>query len=153
MSIRRAWIAWVVLVGACAPSSPPTNFTPGEYTFGVVLVWSAPPGGVASTSDPLSADDYAAVESGPTYALTVSEDGETVTVHDPLGAVVDRVAERGDDVGARLHFDVVEGAFAGGRFEVWEDVGLQGELTEFGSGVPIVASQRGAISPGAPTSP
>jgi hypothetical protein len=41
--------------------------------------------------------------------------------------------------------------FAGGRFAVWPgQTSLQAELTIYGSGVPIVSSEREALTPNAP---
>jgi len=42
--------------------------------------------------------------------------------------------------------NITKDTFAGGRFVVWAaDVGLQAELTIYGSGVPIVSSERGPL--------
>ena len=46
----------------------------------------------------------------------------------------------------RLVYDLSEGTFADGRFTVWSTKGgLQGEVTIYGSGRPIVRSERGTL--------
>jgi hypothetical protein len=45
-----------------------------------------------------------------------------------------------------ITFELTEGTFAGGRFVVFQgSKTLQGELTLFGSGRPIVESHRGTL--------
>jgi hypothetical protein len=47
----------------------------------------------------------------------------------------------------RLIYAVVEGTFAGGRIMVWRAANddLQAELTIYGSGLPVIKSERGSI--------
>ena len=43
-------------------------------------------------------------------------------------------------------YEIEEGLFAGGRFIVWiADDHFEAELTVYGSGVPIVTSERGRL--------
>jgi len=110
----------------------------GTWTLHVDRSWTTPDG-VTEPSQALDEADYHAV-TGPDYAVVI-----TATVVE-VGEVPMEGA-RGADVGVRAHFDLDGGTFAGGRFEVWDDGGLQAELTLFGSGVPIASSERGALSP------
>lgn len=137
-----ARIAGVVGLAACTGSTAPDELTDGGWSLHVDRTWTAPAEGVSSPSDPLDEADYETTAAGPVYPVIVSDGGASVAIGDtPLEGV------RGDDVGARLHYDLDAGTFAGGRFEVWDDGGLQGELTVFGSGVPIVSSERGPLLP------
>ena len=45
-------------------------------------------------------------------------------------------------------YDLDEGLFAGGRFNVWiTDGAFEAEFTVYGSGVPIIRSERGFLIP------
>ncbi len=97
--------------------------------------------------DPLDEKDYEPVQDGPTYAVTVSQDWRSVTIgSEPLlGTSIP------DPTGA-LRYDLSTGTFAGGRFRVWVgETGLQAERTLYGSGVPIVISERGPLLPASPS--
>jgi len=49
---------------------------------------------------------------------------------------------------AGLRHDLTVGTVAGGRFRVWVgETGLQAERTLYGSGVPILLSERGPLRP------
>jgi hypothetical protein len=91
--------------------------------------------------------DYRPLSKGPTYPIVVSKAGSLVeiggtrrlAVHPPMKG--SRSAS-----GDSIVFDLQEGTFAGGRFVVWSTKqGLQAELTIYGSGVPIISSERGAL--------
>ena len=75
------------------------------------------------------------------YDVSVSLQGAAVVIGaDPL------VGQRESASGTQLSYALAQGTFAGGRFVVWAtEAGLQGELTLYGSGRPIVRSERGAL--------
>lgn len=125
----------MVLLVACGEREP--SGIEGAWTLHVDRAWTAPDG-VTSPTVALDEGDYHAV-TGPDYAVVITATG--VTVGD-----VPMVGARGADVGVRAHFDLDGGTFAGGRFQVWDDGGLQAELTLFGSGVPIASSERGSLT-------
>lgn len=78
------------------------------------------------------------------YEVVVSQRGQRVTIGDTPW-IGERIPTQSSD----LMFDLTEGAFAGGRFVVWQAAqGLQGELTLYGSGVPIAQSERGTLTHG-----
>jgi hypothetical protein len=124
----------LLLLVACGEQQPAG--IEGVWTLRVDRAWTAPDG-VTSPSQALDEADFHVV-TGPDYAVVITatavEVGEV-----PMEGI------RGEDVGVRAHFDLDGGTFAGGRFEVWDDGGLQAELTLFGSGVPIASSERGPL--------
>jgi hypothetical protein len=89
----------------------------------------------------LAESDYEPVAVGRSYEFNVTAAGGRVVVSAP--ALVASLEEAGAE---ELRYGVVSGAFAGGRIVVWREAsGLQGELTIYGSGVPVVQSERGLI--------
>src|SRR3989339_328335 len=80
---------------------------------------------------------------GDGYLVVFSNGQESVAVGDtPL------LGEQASYADGRREYDLTTGTFAGGRFIVWPGAaGLQAELTIYGSGVPIISSERGALTP------
>lgn len=80
------------------------------------------------------------------YVL-ISGDGETVEVDQDLtGQMTAITGRRTATTDGSIRFDL--DTFAGGRLLIWQgDDGFEAEFTEYGSGVPIVASYRGAFVP------
>ncbi|NJL28936.1 MAG: hypothetical protein HC897_14125 [Thermoanaerobaculia bacterium] len=73
--------------------------------------------------------------------IVISDGGQKVAIPEE-GIRGRRVGEPA----AAAVFDLDEGTFAGGRFVVWGGpAGLEAELTVFGSGVPILSSERGTL--------
>lgn len=130
--MTRAW----ALLGLMACGERQATGIEGAWTLRVDRAWTAPDG-ITEPGQALDEADYHAV-TGPDYAVVITATGVTVGDVPMEGA-------RGADVGVRAHFELDGGTFAGGRFEVWDDGGLQAELTLFGSGVPIASSERGAL--------
>lgn len=84
---------------------------------------------------------FVAVTGGPSYRLEVSRGGASIVVREPR--LVGRLDEARPE---RLSYALVEGAFAGGRIVVWRtETDLRGELTIYGSGLPVVRSERGVL--------
>jgi hypothetical protein len=89
----------------------------------------------------LSEQDYVAAAKPSERKVVVSMQAQRVSIGDTpwLGT---RTLENA----RQLSFDLGSGTFAGGRFVVWQAAhGLQAELTIYGSGLPIVQSERGAL--------
>jgi hypothetical protein len=145
------WLLTGVLmsVGAChsgtAPSSRPdvqSTLADGTWRLAVDRAVPAPSSATTLASTPLPESLFLPVSAGPRYQFNVSEHGAQITVMEPH--LVARLSEATTD---QLSYNLTEGAFAGGRIVVWQASGsLQGELTIFGSGVPIVQSERGTLS-------
>jgi hypothetical protein len=96
---------------------------------------------VGVPTDPLSEADFAPVDGGARYRLVVSEDAARIEVVESQ-----MVAQLEQATAEQLIYGLVDGAFAGGRIMVWrEPSGIQAELTIYGSGVPVVRSERGSV--------
>jgi hypothetical protein len=100
---------------------------------------------VGVPTDPLSEADFAPVDGGARHRLVVSEDAARIEIVDPR-TQSQMVAQLEQANAERLIYGLVDGAFAGGRIVVWREAsGVQAELTIYGSGVPVVRSERGSV--------
>lgn len=89
---------------------------------------------------------YRPVEHGPTYRVVISEQGMQASVEGMRGTTQFAVTAKRTSIADDLAWYELTDAFAGGRFVVWRsETGLQGELTVYGSGLPIIFSERGAL--------
>ena len=104
--------------------------------------------GLDRRSEEVDESEYRPISKGSTYAILVSDRGARVeidgkkrtAVHPPMKGVRSSPTEP-------IVYKLDDGTFAGGRFVVWPGKnGLQGELTIYGSGVPLISSERGPIS-------
>lgn len=93
--------------------------------------------------DRLDESDYAAVENAAAYQVSFSEDMKTVSIMpDSVSGILVENTE------GCLSYDLDNGLFAGGRFLLWiNDDRFEGEYTIYGSGVPIISSERGTLVP------
>lgn len=91
-------------------------------------------------SDTLKESDYVAMETKINYNVVFSDDGLTVSINDTIvGSRVSHSAEISK-------YQLTEGLFAGGRLVVWkEDNTWEAEYTWYGSGVPVIKSERGEL--------
>jgi hypothetical protein len=92
-------------------------------------------------SDQLNENDYLKTDDGPEYEISFSENMQTVSfMNDSISGTIM------EDTEEYQKYDLNNGLFAGGRFVVWitEDQ-FEAELTIYGSGVPIIRSERGNI--------
>jgi len=116
------------------------DFSDGSWTLRVdrALRTGTP---ITTPTQTLSEQDYAPVAEKTEYAVVVSKNAQQISGGTPAWS-----GARAAGDAAHANFDLSAGTFAGGRFVVWaaED-GLQAELTLYGSGVPIVKSERGAL--------
>lgn len=96
-----------------------------------------------SIAEGFTIDDslYIEVENGDKYTVSFSEDHATVLINpDNLSGLLET------EENEILEYNIDEGYFSGGRFVVWiEDGSFYAELTEYGSGVPIIASEKGSL--------
>jgi len=91
--------------------------------------------------DNLQESDYTITTEHIQYDVKFSENGEIVTIEE--GSFRGEIMNKDDK---SMLYNLVEGVFAGGRFVVWKNnEGFEGELTIYGSGVPIVRSDRGKL--------
>jgi hypothetical protein len=91
--------------------------------------------------DDLQESDYQKTNGGAFYNVSLSEDGQIVMIEP--GSIRGTKVMDGDK--SKL-YELEEGEFAGGRFIVWiSNNKFEAELTIYGSGVPIVKSERGFL--------
>lgn len=149
--MRSAIVLWiglasVIACGACRSSDSSDFDLRQAFHDGVWLLTvdrALRPGrsAVGVPTDPLSEADFAPVDRGARYRLFVSEDAAHIEVEESQ-----MVAQLEQATAERLIYRLVEGAFAGGRIMVWrEPTGFQAELTIYGSGLPVVRSERGSV--------
>ncbi len=93
--------------------------------------------------DDLQESDYEETIESTYYNITFSEDGQMVTIEP--GSIRGQKINDGDE--SKL-YKLDEGVVAGGRFVVWiNNDSFEVELTIYGSGVPILKSERGYLVP------
>jgi len=100
--------------------------------------------------DELQESHYSQTTNGRKYSVHFSDNGEDVTIDWLEGQTPGYEhflgAEKISDVEDLKNYEIQEGSFAGGRFNVWiTDSRFEAELTIFGSGVPIISSERGDL--------
>ena len=142
------------LAAGCAPAGEPTAPpgsasslpTPaaGRYVMRVDRVWgrTTQP---ARPDDELPPESYRAEAPADRWEVTLEGSRVVLTPVSPSNGGPRRLegAETAPAAGAtERRFELGPGAFAGGRFVLRGD---EAELTMFGSGVPIVSSERGTL--------
>jgi hypothetical protein len=91
--------------------------------------------------DDLQESNYLETHEGTVYNVNFSENGRTVIIEP--GSIR---GQRKIDGDKSKFYEMEEGVFAGGRFIVWiSNDSFEAELTIYGSGVPIVKSERGNL--------
>ncbi len=127
-----------------APSSVVIILTTGTWVLSADRAWCGDPGSPTYprySADPLRETDYQAA-AGPTYSILIGSDGQSVSI---AGSPPIR-GTRSEQSPERVSYALDEGLVAGGRLVVWrEGTGYQAELTLYGSGVPVVKSERGTF--------
>lgn len=92
-------------------------------------------------SDQLYEKDYVETSKGSEYEVRFSEDMRTVTIM--LDSISGTLMA---DTEEYKRYDLDNGLFAGGRFIVWvNESQFEAEYTIYGSGVPIIRSERGNL--------
>ena len=91
----------------------------------------------------LQETDYEETDQGTKYEVSFSEIAQTITI------VPGPIAGRMEIDEANLRqYELYDGLFAGGRFNVWiTNNHFEAEYTVYGSGVPIITSERGKLLP------
>ncbi len=91
--------------------------------------------------DDLKESDYIRINEGIQYNVSFTEDGQTVTIEP--GCISGQKTHNGGE--SRI-YELDEGVFAGGRFVIWmNNDSFEAELTIYGSGIPIIQSERGYL--------
>jgi hypothetical protein len=93
--------------------------------------------------DELEEANYVVYNGEKVYTVSFSEDGQIVTL-EPGSMGGEKINTGAKAVG----YELIDGVFAGGRFVVWI-IGdkFEAELTIYGSGIPIIWSERGKLLP------
>jgi hypothetical protein len=141
LPLATGLLSAAIFAGGCATSSGAGTATT-RYVMRVDRTFDRS-GQPQMPSEELTADSY---RSGPPAdRWDVSIEGSRVILT-PIGQAPGGVTRlEGNEtagVPGERRFELHEGAFAGGRFVVRGD---EAELTMFGSGVPIVSSERGKL--------
>jgi hypothetical protein len=154
MTLRVAVVAAIAVVAAgcgesrsgASPTAPSvlTTFASGRWDLRMDRVWDGVAGNVQFPSDQFDESAYKPVSGASTYRVVVSTGGQQVAIGEsPV---------RGQRTKAThwlVEYALSAGtneAPAGGRLVVWPGSGgLQAELTFYGSGRPIIKSERGTI--------
>ena len=91
--------------------------------------------------DSLNESDYTATNEDIQHEIDFSENGQSVTIKPgPVTGTKTR------DNGVCKFYELTGGLFAGGRFLIWIDKNeFEAEFTVYGSGVPIIRSERGKL--------
>ncbi len=120
----------------------PAGFV-GIWYFRVDRAWNGS-GSPGFPSSLLAESTYSPVSNGPIYRILISGTpmGFQISIGDPP------IKGRQQPTGAlQFVFYLQEGTFAGGRFLIMNGQdGPEGELTVYGSGLPIIKSERGALT-------
>jgi hypothetical protein len=135
-----------VLSGCTNQTSDQGDGTPGSldyrnnYIFYVTKRSDHPQ--VQFPSDSLPESQYLPDSSGKYYSVRFSLDGQQIFLkNDSIGGMKD------SETGIMSKYNLQHGVFAGGRFIIWRNVQpLKSELTLYGSGVPILWSERGFLA-------
>ncbi len=92
-------------------------------------------------SDQLTENDYVEINHGSEYEVSFSKDMQIISImHDSISGTLMEGTEE------YKKFDLDKGLFAGGRFIVWiTENQFEAEYTIYGSGVPIIRSERGYL--------
>lgn len=91
--------------------------------------------------DSLQEGDYVATSDDIQYNVAFSADGKIVTIG--TGAIS---GEKTVDGNESKYYNIDNGLFAGGRFLVWiNNKDFEAEYTIYGSGIPIIKSERGIL--------
>lgn len=159
MTFRLPAVAVIlIVVGGCAGSpggagpssrnvpSVTASFVSGSWELRVDRAWDGVSGNVQLPSDRLDESAYKPVAGATMYRVVVSGGGQQVAIGEtPVRG------ERTKATASLVEYAlsaVTDEAPGGGRLVVWPGAGvLQAELTLYGSGRPIVKSERGSMVP------
>jgi hypothetical protein len=97
--------------------------------------------GVQFPADSLTESNYTATNENIQHEVTFTANGQSVSISP--GPVA---GSKEKDNGVCKFYELSDGLFAGGRFLIWiSNDEFQGEFTVYGSGVPIIRSERGEL--------
>ncbi len=113
----------------------------GEYTLQVTHVADDP--SVQFPNSPIPEDDYKASKDGEPFHLQFSEEGKKVTI---IPGKVSGTLEK--KTATERIYSLDKGLTAGGQLHLKQTAeGIIGTYTEYGSGLPVLFSKRGVVTP------
>jgi hypothetical protein len=139
-------IAFLFVFGCSVDGADLSQLDGRSYTLEVDRIANNPD--VQFPSEMLEESAYEPTDQGNRYSVSFSESAQTVTVAGETAAGETAVMIGKAETAAEdpRRYEIEEGLSAGGRFIVWvADNHFQAELTVYGSGVPIVRSERGTL--------
>jgi hypothetical protein len=126
---------------SCLCGTASSSFSDGAWQLQVDRHWNGDLAGVLFPEMALDEDDYEPVADAAPYDMLVSDGWHFVSI-----GTAPSLGELSAGATSTLHYELTKGTFAGGRFLVWVTPnGLEAELTIYGSGVPIISSERGRL--------
>jgi hypothetical protein len=125
---------------SCLCGAASSSFSDGAWQLQVDRHWK---GDLADVLPEMALDErnYEPVADAAPYDMLVSDGWHLVSI-----GTAPWLGELSAGASSTLHYELTKGTFAGGRFLVWvTPSGLEAELTIYGSGVPIISSERGRL--------
>jgi hypothetical protein len=131
----------------CNEKDDPAGFSvlnENSYIFSVDRVALGPD--VQFPRDTLQESAYVSTEEDIQYEVSFTDGGQNVSIKTGSSSIIR--GEKTIDGKASKHYELNEGLFAGGRFIVWTNNNkeFEAEFTVYGSGVPIIRSERGKLT-------
>jgi len=127
---------------SCAPTEDPELSELGgvDLVMQVTHLWDQAGGTMPDLpTDDLLDEDFVAVTDRPDHQVLLTADRVDLEIDDMAG---DLSSEQPDS----LAYVLSEGTAAGGRFLIWVEQGAyRAELTIYGSGIPVIESERGDL--------
>jgi hypothetical protein len=125
----------------CLCGAGAADFGDGTWRLQADRRWGGDFAAAPTSSTPLDEADYEPLDEAKTYDVTIGGRWQFAQIGDTPWA-----AEFRESAAGQLHYELTDGAFAGGRFLIWSTAaGLEAEITLYGSGVPISLSERGRL--------
>ncbi len=120
-------------------AAPLSSVDGNSFVFEVDRISETPD--VQFPMDDLQESNYEELNENTDYNVAFSENGQIVSI-EPESVQGQKINNGVDSI----TYELDEGAFAGGRFVVWtSNDRLEAELTIYGSGIPILKSERGIL--------
>jgi hypothetical protein len=139
-------IAFLFVFGCSVDGADFSQLDGKSYTLEVDRISNNPD--VQFPSETLEESDYEQTDEGNRYHVSFSENAQTVTIagEPTAGEIAAIIGKMQTDEEDLRRYEIEEGLPAGGRFIVWvADNHFEAELTVYGSGIPIVRSERGRL--------
>ncbi|MBI9031552.1 hypothetical protein JEZ13_06085 [bacterium] len=139
--------SFILLMISCKNTKPTENYITefsslngASYILNIDRLCENPE--VQSPIDNLHESNYYETSGNISYEVTFSDNGNNLIIEQGYIQAEKTVDEEGCK-----YFELEEGTFAGGRFIVWiNENRFNVELTIYGSGIPIIRSERGVLN-------